>query len=118
LSDERASPGQEQPADYRGNVSIEARSHNSGEGKAGKVQRASGVIHLIVESVSDLTADLKTVSGLDVPFPLVAGRVDEARHGGGGPDNREGKPPEPKPRDIYVPDTHIDTLKLKARNFR
>jgi error-prone DNA polymerase len=83
-----------------------------------KVQRASGVIHLIVESVSDLTADLKTASGLDVPFPLVAGRVDEARHGGGGPDNREGKPPEPKPRDIYVPDTHIDTLKVKARNFR
>ena len=30
------------------------------------IQRASGVIHLIVESVSDLTADLKTVSGLDV----------------------------------------------------
>jgi error-prone DNA polymerase len=87
-------------------------------GCRGKVQRASGVIHLIVESVSDLTADLKTVSGLDVPFPLVAGRDDEARHGGGGPDNREGKPPEPKPRDIYVPDMHIDTLKLKARNFR
>jgi error-prone DNA polymerase len=87
-------------------------------GCRGKVQRASGVIHLIVESVSDLTADLKTVSGLDVPFPLVAGRGDESRHGGGGPDNREGKAPEPKPRDIYVPDMHIETLKLKARNFR
>jgi DNA polymerase III alpha subunit len=45
----------------------------------GKVRRASGVIHLIVESVSDL----KTVFGLDVPFPLVAGRGDEARQGGG-----------------------------------
>jgi integrase len=30
----------------------------------------------------------------------------------------EGKPPEPKPQDIYVPDLDIDTLKLKARNFR
>jgi error-prone DNA polymerase len=87
-------------------------------GCRGKVQRASGVIHLIVESVSDLTADLKKVSGLDAPFPLMVGRGDEARHGGGGPDNREGKPPEPKPRDIYVPDVQIDTLKLKARNFR
>jgi hypothetical protein len=31
-------------------------------GCRGRVQRASGVIHLIVESVSDLTADLKKVS--------------------------------------------------------
>jgi error-prone DNA polymerase len=87
-------------------------------GCRGKVQRASGVIHLIVESVSGLTADLKTVSGLDAPFPLMAGRGDEARHCGGGPDSREGKPLQPKPRDIHVPDLHIDTLKLKARNFR
>jgi error-prone DNA polymerase len=86
-------------------------------GCRGKVQRASDVIHLIVESVSDLTADLKTVSGLDAPFTLMAGRGDEARHGGGS-DSREAKPLQPKPRDIYVPDLHIDTLKLKARNFR
>jgi error-prone DNA polymerase len=86
-------------------------------GCRGRVQRASGVIHLIVESVSDLTPDLKKVSGLDATFPLVAGRGDEARHGGGS-DSREGKPLQPKPRDIYVPDLHIDTLKLKSRNFR
>jgi error-prone DNA polymerase len=86
-------------------------------GCRGKVQRASGVIHLIVESVSDLTADLKKVSGLDATFPLVAGRGDEARHGGGS-DSRDGKPLQPKPQDIYVPDLHIDTLKLKSRNFR
>jgi error-prone DNA polymerase len=86
-------------------------------GCRGRVQRASDVIHLIVESVSDLTADLKKVSGLDATFPLVAGRGDEARHGGGS-DSREGKPLQPKPRDIYVPDLHIDTLKLKSRNFR
>ena len=80
----------------------------------GKVQRASGVIHLIVESVSDLTADLKRVSGLEAAFPLVAGRSDDARHGGGS----DSRPLQPKPWDIYVPDLHIDTLKLKARNFR
>jgi error-prone DNA polymerase len=65
--------------------------------------------------VSDLTAHLKTVSGLHALMP---GRGDEARHGGGGPDSREGKPLQPKPQDIYVPDLDIDTLKLKARNFR
>jgi hypothetical protein len=24
----------------------------------------------------------------------------------------------PKPRDIYVPDLHIDSIKVKTRNFR
>jgi error-prone DNA polymerase len=86
-------------------------------GCGGRVQRASSVVHLIVESVSDLTADLKKVSGLDATLPMVAGRGDEARHGGGS-DSCEGKPLQPKPRDIYVPDLHIDTLKLKSRNFR
>jgi error-prone DNA polymerase len=86
-------------------------------GCRGRVQRASGVIHRIVESVFDLTADLKKVSGLDATFPMVEGRGDEVRHGGGS-DSREGKPLQPKPQDIYVPDLDIDTLKLKARNFR
>jgi hypothetical protein len=39
---------------------------------------------LIVEQVVDLTADLRTVSGLDATFPLVPGRGDEAKHGGSG----------------------------------
>jgi error-prone DNA polymerase len=76
------------------------------------------VIHLIVEHVTDLSAMLKTVSGLDEPFPLVPGRGDEAKHGGHGPDSREPRPLPLRPRDMYEPDLHIDTLKLKARNFR
>jgi error-prone DNA polymerase len=83
-------------------------------GCRGKVQRASDVIHLIVEKLTDLTADLKTVSA---PFPLVPGRGDEAKHGGHGPDSRDPRPVT-KPRDMYEPDLHIDTIKLKARNFR
>jgi error-prone DNA polymerase len=83
-------------------------------GCRGKVQRASDVIHLIVEQLTDLTADLRTVSGLDAPFPLVPGRGDEAKHASHSRDPR----PIAKPRDIYVPDLHIDTIKLKARNFR
>jgi error-prone DNA polymerase len=86
-------------------------------GCRGKIQREGDVIHLIVEYVSDLTGDLRRVSDLDAPFPLVPGRGDEAKHGGG-PDARDAPALRPKPRDIYVPDLHIDTLKLKARNFK
>jgi hypothetical protein len=38
--------------------------------------------------------------------------------GSGGLDSREPKLPPIKPRDMYEPDLHIDTLKGKARNFR
>jgi error-prone DNA polymerase len=65
----------------------------------------------------DLTVDLKTVSGLDAPFPLIPGRGDEVKHGGHGPDSRDPRPIA-TPRDIDVPDLNIDTLKVKARNFR
>jgi error-prone DNA polymerase len=86
-------------------------------GCRGKVQHESGVIHLIVEEVSDLSSELKRISGLDAAFPLVPGRGDEARHGGHGPDSRD-PTPITRPRDRYEPDLHIDTLMLKARNFR
>jgi len=85
-------------------------------GCRGKVQRANGVTHLIVESTVDLTTDLRTVSGLDTPFPLAAGRGDEAKHSSGG-DSREQKSIS-KPRDMYDPNLHIDELKIRARNFR
>jgi hypothetical protein len=51
---------------------------------AGAKDTALGVIHLIVEHGRDLTNDLRSVSGLDAPFPLQAGRRDEAKHGGSG----------------------------------
>jgi error-prone DNA polymerase len=86
-------------------------------GCRGWVQSADGVIHLIVKSVNDLSAQLKTVSGLAKAFPLSAGRGDDVKHGGSGLDSREPKPPI-KPRDMYEPDLHIDTLKVRARNFR
>jgi len=86
-------------------------------GCRGKVQREGDVIHLIVEALADLSADLKRLSGLNALFPLQPGRGDKARGGGSGPDSREPKPPLMKPRDLYEPDLHIDTL-VKARNFR
>jgi error-prone DNA polymerase len=49
------------------------------------------------------------------PITIDHGRGDHVTHGGG-PDSREhglGR----KPHDIYTRDIHIDTLKVKARNF-
>jgi error-prone DNA polymerase len=57
-------------------------------GRRGKVQHASGVTHLIVEDVTDLSDQLKRVSGLDDAFPLHPGRGDEAKRGGSGDDKR------------------------------
>jgi hypothetical protein len=39
----------------------------------GRVQSADGVIHLIVDRVNDLSAQLKTVSNLEDGFPLDGG---------------------------------------------
>jgi error-prone DNA polymerase len=85
-------------------------------GCRGRVQHASDVIHLIVEHVTDLSAELMRVSGIDSAFPVTSGRGDEAKHSGGG-DSREPKPIA-RPRDMYEPDLHIDTLKVRTRNFR
>ena len=61
-----------------------------------RVQREGEVVHLIVEHLLDLTSDLKRISGLDVPFPLVPGRGDEARQSGF-PASRDGTSCGPGP---------------------
>jgi error-prone DNA polymerase len=83
----------------------------------GRVQRATGVIHVIAEHLVDHSDMLRRVGGMDQDFTISTGRGDEAKHGGSGLDPRE-QPALRKARDIYVPDLHIDTLTVKARNFR
>jgi len=46
---------------------------------------------------------------------LPHGRGDKFHHGSPGIDPRS---LPPKPRDIYVPDLHIDSIKVKTRDFR
>jgi error-prone DNA polymerase len=85
----------------------------------GKVQAASGVIHVIAEHLMDQSGLLRRVGGSDEAFVIPAGRGDEAVHGGGaGVDSRDAKALKYAARDIYIPDLHIDTLNVKARNFR
>ncbi len=80
----------------------------------GRIQREGEVVHLVAYQLENLTPLLSSLGRRDTPFPLPHGRSDEGRSGLHGPDPRGPRPA----RDIYVPDLHIDTLKLKAWNFQ
>ena len=81
----------------------------------GRVQREGEVVHLIAHRLTDLSAELSSIGDRDGIFPLSRGRGDQAK-AGGGPDPREalGR----KAREIYVPDLHLDRLRVKTRDFR
>jgi error-prone DNA polymerase len=82
----------------------------------GRIQREGEVVHLVAHQLADLSADLATVGSRDAAFPLAHGRGDQVRTGGG-PDPRELPPTGLRTRDIYIPDLHIDTIRVKSRNF-
>jgi error-prone DNA polymerase len=85
----------------------------------GKIQREGDVVHLIAQQLFDLTGDLSGLADRDTDFRLPTGRGDEFAHGSpGGGDSRDKPRPTVQPRDIFVRDLHIDTLKVKARNFQ
>jgi error-prone DNA polymerase len=84
----------------------------------GRIQREGEVVHLVANQLTDLSSDLAGVGDRDNSFPLPHGRGDEFHHGSLGIDPRGLPPKGPKPRDIYVPDLHIDSIKLKTRDFR
>lgn len=85
----------------------------------GKIQREGDVVHLVAQQLFDLSGDLSGLADRDMEFKLPTGRGDEFAHGSpGSPDSRDGPKPVPQPRDIFVRDLHIDTLKVKARNFQ
>ena len=82
-------------------------------GCRGRVQKESGVIHVVAEQLIDLSALLRTVGDRDDPFPLRTGRGDEAKHGGS-PDARQFRP-----RDIYSPElVTVPGIKVPTRDFR
>jgi error-prone DNA polymerase len=83
----------------------------------GRIQREGEVVHLVAQQLFDLTADLSGLADRDTVFRLPAGRGDEFAHGGG-PDPRDTPKPVVQVRDMFVRDLHIDTLKVKSRNFQ
>jgi error-prone DNA polymerase len=84
----------------------------------GRIQREGEVVHLVAQHLTDLSSALASVGDRDVTFPLPHGRGDEFHHGSPGLDPRSLPPGAPKPRDIVIPDLHIDTIKMKTRDFR
>ncbi|WP_089173082.1 error-prone DNA polymerase [Bosea sp. AS-1] len=84
----------------------------------GRIQREGEVVHLVAQRLTDLSADLAGVGKQDQPFPLPHGRGDEFHHGSPTPDPRDLPPKGMRTRDIYIPDLHIDTIKVKTRDFR
>lgn len=83
----------------------------------GRIQREGEVVHLVAQQLFDLSEDLSGLAGRDAEFRLPAGRGDEFAHGGG-PDPRDAQKPVVRPKEMFDPDLHIDTLKVKARNFQ
>lgn len=81
----------------------------------GRIQREGDVVHLVAQQLFDLSGDLSGLADRDVSFRLATGRGDEFAHGSpGGGDSRA----PTKPRDIFIPDLHIESLKVKSRNFQ
>jgi error-prone DNA polymerase len=83
----------------------------------GRVQREGEVVHVVAQRLADLSADLARVGEREGAFPQHHGRGDQVTHQGGGPDPREMQPKGLRTRSIYTPDLHIDSLKVKSRNF-
>ncbi len=86
-------------------------------GVYGQIQREGEVIHIIAKKLYDLSDMLASLGDQNQPFRIQHGRGDGAQNGGG-PDPRGDKAPGLAGRDIYIPDLHIDTMKIKARDFR
>ncbi|MBO9454630.1 error-prone DNA polymerase [Paracoccus sp. R12_1] len=78
----------------------------------GRIQREGDVVHFVVQHLTDLSAALGSVGSRGV-FPLPHGRGDEFHHGSPTPDPRH-----PKPRDMFIRDLHLDTIRVETRDFR
>jgi error-prone DNA polymerase len=75
----------------------------------GRVPREGDVVHVSAHRLTDLSAELASVGERGVAFPVSQGRGDQVKTGSG-PDTPEtlGR----KARETYVPDLHIDRIKI------
>ena len=84
----------------------------------GRIQREGEVVHLVAHRLHDLSDSLASVGSRDTAFPLPHGRGDEV-HGSPGLAPRSLPPKGPGQRaSTHIPDLPIDTIKVKAREFR
>jgi error-prone DNA polymerase len=83
----------------------------------GKIQREGDVVHLIARQLDDMSGELSSLTDRDMEFRSPSGRGDEFAHGSPGGGDARDRPSPNKVRDIFIPDLHIDRLKVKSRNF-
>ena len=83
----------------------------------GKIQREGDVVHLVANRLTDLSSELASVGDRDAEFPLPHGRGDEFHHSIPAADPRS-VPKGMKTRDFFDPYGHIDTIKVKTRDFK
>jgi error-prone DNA polymerase len=81
----------------------------------GCVQRDGEVVHLIAHRLIDLSPELASVGERGAEFSVRLGRSDEMK-AGGRPD--PGEMLGGKTKEIYIPDLHINRIKVKTREFR
>ncbi|SNR70900.1 error-prone DNA polymerase [Paracoccus sediminis] len=87
-------------------------------GVQGRIQREGEVVHFVVHRIEDLSKELSSVGARGTVFPLPHGRGDEFHRGSPAPDPRGPAPDGPRPRDMFVRDLHLDTIRVKGRDFR
>jgi error-prone DNA polymerase len=87
-------------------------------GVLGRTQREGEVVHVVAHELQDLSSDLAGLGGRETPFRLPHGRGDEFHNGPSAPDPRDGPLKGMAGRDLFAPDLHLDTIKLKSRDFR
>ncbi len=76
------------------------------------------MVHFVAHHIHDLSANLASVGEHDAPFAMQHGRGDEFYHRSPTLDPRTSPPKGLRTRDIYIPDLHIDTIKVKTRDFQ
>ncbi len=86
-------------------------------GGGGRIQREGDVVHLVANTVTDLSAELASDGNRDTSFALPHGRGDEARPRGPGIDPRS-LPKCFRPRDMVDPTLTVEPIKVKTREFR
>jgi error-prone DNA polymerase len=74
-------------------------------------------VHLVAQRLTDLSPALASVGNRDGEFPLPHGRGDEFHRGAPGLAPRERQVKRPATRDIYVAESRVESIKVKARDF-
>ena len=84
----------------------------------GRVQREGEVVHVVVEHLTDLSRELRSVGARELPFPIARGRGDGATHPGSADSREQVAAAQFRTRDIYSPERLSTGIKVPTRDFR